>query len=77
MKTDVATYQFETRDDAWGFYRACEAAKIDVGFPGLRSDGLNTVQVALPTWMTREIADTLAKGAPVVAYKFADREVWS
>jgi hypothetical protein len=65
-ETDIATYQFQSSDAAWSFMRACDAAKLQAGYPSL--DEQPTVQVAIPTWMAREEADKLSCGAPVVGY---------
>jgi len=64
--TDVVTYKFATRDAAWTFMRACDAAKLAAGFPALMSF---TVEVGVATWMDREAADALAGSVPV-AYAF-------
>jgi len=69
VRSDCATYKFETSSAACSFIRALGAEGIKAGFPGL---GDHTVQVAIPTWMARETADRVAGGAPVVAYKFGN-----
>jgi hypothetical protein len=70
--SDVATYQFSDHSAAWQFMRDCQSAKIQPGFPSL--DSLNRVMVAIKTWMDRETADKLAKGAPCVAYMLAGQD---
>lgn len=69
MKTTTETviYQFATSDGAWAFMRACDAANVAAGFPGLLD---YTVQVAVRSWRDRETTDALANGAPVVGYAF-------
>lgn len=80
--TDVATYSFggevsieaqhAARTKAWGFMRACEAAKLSAGYPSLKAP--YTVQVGIATNSDRDVADALADGAPVVDYAFAGSE---
>ncbi len=68
---DTATYQLPTRDAAWAFMRACDAAGISAGFPSLTGEGAaRTVQVGIGSCQQREAADALAAGAPVVDYTF-------
>ena len=67
--TDVATYSFPSRSLAWAFMHAVDAAKLSAGFPSLTAP--YTVQVGIATNVDRETADSLANGAPVVAYDFA------
>jgi len=69
---DVATYRLGSRDAAWAFMRACDAAGLQAGFPSLRAP--YTVKVTVPTWMAREKADKLSGGAPVIDYEFAKGE---
>lgn len=67
-KYDTATYAFATHTAAWAFMRDCDAANVMAGFPSL--DGMNTVAVAIDTWMTRDRVDAMAGSLPV-AYAFA------
>ena len=79
--TDVATYHLPTRDAAWEFMAACDAAGISAGYPSLRSPvgsttrTVRTVQVGLATQMDREKADALAAsfngGQPAVVTDYA------
>ena len=76
--TDVATYHLPTREAAWEFMTACDAAGISAGVPSLRSpvgSTTRTVQVGIATWMDREKADALAAsfngGQPAVVTDYA------
>jgi hypothetical protein len=51
------TYQFATRDRAWQFMRAADAAGIAAGFPGLKD---HTVQTVVPGHRELEL-DQLAE----------------
>jgi hypothetical protein len=66
-KNDVATYIFAGHSEAWAFMRRCDENKLSAGYP---QDW--KVQVAIKTWMDREVADKLANGAPCVGYEFAN-----
>lgn len=68
QKMDRATYTFASSSEAWAFYRACDGAKIPVGFPALRAP--YTVEALIPTWQKRDEADAFA-GALPTDYRFA------
>lgn len=59
---DTATYRFPTSNAAWNFARACDAAKLQAGYPGLKEP---TVKVQIPSCTAREEADRLAGSNPV------------
>lgn len=75
-KHDSATYSLPSREAAWEFMRAVDAAGGMAGFPSLRAAegqpaASRTVQVAIRTCHEREAFDALANGAPVIEYRFA------
>lgn len=77
---DSATYIFATRDAAWAFMRACDAAGVSAGFPSLSSPrahvpSARSVEVAIHSMSQRDLIDRLANGAEVIEYHFAGDHV--
>lgn len=60
IKNDQAAYHFVTREGAWAFMRACDAAGLCAGFPCVRG----TVRVAIRHNGDRDVVDRIAGRNP-------------